>query len=254
MSNLHTYHNPQNTMTSKPTPSVEQNKTEDLHRSKTSKKTKKNTADSDTSGEAGIKDKIFDTTEEIKKKASEVTEAAKEKTSAAAEAVKNKASAATETVKDKASAAAESVKQKASDIGESTKEAYDEGTTKASEIVDATTQKVKETYQSTSSQLVESFKEHPLLFTVGAAAVGFLIGLSIPQSRRERNAVSAPAAALREKGEEVVARAKEAVEAATDSAMEAVRERNLDTDGIQESAEYIGKEATDAAKESMERG
>lgn len=177
------------------------------------------------SGES-ISDKAGEAKDNITEKGSEIRDSAKQKFDDISDTAKDKISQASQTTK-------ESVKKAASVAGEQYRE---------------TTEQVKASYDEKSQQIADSFNRNPLAYVGGAFASGLLLGFMLPSSRKERQLVDNPT--LRKTGRQIKNRTKDAVQAAKTTATEELKSRNLDSDGLMESAEEIGKKSAESAKKA----
>jgi len=105
-----------------------------------------------------------------------------------------------------------------------------------------------------SQRVADAAHNNPAGMSVGAAAVGFLVGMLVPSTRVEDERVGEIADRVKEQvsdaGREALERGREVVEQAKDSAVETVRERgreetnelasNLRGDGSQEGNQPAG--------------
>lgn len=133
-----------------------------------------------------------------------------------------------EKTQSKISKAVDSTKQKASEltktIADSTKETYQNVTDASRERYDRVARSAKKKYETTVDTTRDTFRGNPLSFTLGAFAAGILVGLAIPQSRKERDALAKPGRKAREMGEAVTEKAQATANAAVSAAANAAQE------------------------------
>lgn len=110
-------------------------------------------------------------------------------------------------------------------------------------------ERVKSRASMSRDRASEIVDEYPLIVGISAMAVGLLVGLSIPSSRRERRILGEKASHLREQvretAEHVVERGKEAIEAAKREA----ERQGLTGQGIKESIKEVARSAGAAAEQ-----
>lgn len=104
-------------------------------------------------------------------------------------------------------------KQQLADSSDAAKHKYVEAKEKAALKSGETTQAVK-----------SSFERHPLAYAGGALVAGIAIGLALPRSRREKQALASSGRKLRDAANEAGRETLHAAEAATDAATDTFQE------------------------------
>ncbi|HOA75772.1 MAG TPA: DUF3618 domain-containing protein [Phycisphaerae bacterium] len=98
----------------------------------------------------------------------------------------------------------------------------------------------------------EIFNDYPLAIGVSALALGLIIGLSLPATRRERRTVGAKASRWREQMKEragqLIERGKEAAQHTAEAVKEEARRQGLTAEGIKESVKQVAREAGSAVE------
>lgn len=104
-----------------------------------------------------------------------------------------------------------------------------------------------------ASQIME---DYPLAVGVSAMALGILIGLALPTTRRERRYLGESGRRLREQGRqgarEALERGKEIAETTGESVKEEAQRQGLTPEGIKESAHEIARDTGEVAQQHMQ--
>jgi ElaB/YqjD/DUF883 family membrane-anchored ribosome-binding protein len=145
-----------------------------------------------------------------------IAETAKDKLHQAKETVAELAGTAKEKVAAWGSAASEA----AEGVGRRTHEVYQQGHSTAVTMSDS----IQRKYRSGAEQLEIAMREYPLAVGLGFAAVGALIGVLLPHTRREDQLLGEHSdqlvEAAKEKGQELLERGKDVAERVAGSALE----------------------------------
>ena len=175
-------------------------------------------------------------------------ESAKNKLGEAKEAVSGVAG----TVKEKVSAVGDAANQTAEDLGRRAQKVYQEGRSTATKVG----RNIQRGYHSSAEQLENAMEEYPLAVGIGFAALGALIGVLLPRTRREDELLGEQSdqlvKATKEKGEELLERGKVVAQRVAESALEEARQQGLTPEAVGERiSEFAGKvgEVVQKAKE-----
>ena len=179
-----------------------------------------------------------------------LAENAKNKLGEAKEAVSEVAG----TVKEKVAAVGESANQTAEDLGRRAQDVYEQGRTTATKVG----RNIQRGYHSSTEQVENAMEEYPLAVGIGFAALGALIGVLLPGTRREDELLGEQSdklvKATKEKGEELLQRGKAVAQRVTESAVEEARQQGLTPETVGERiSEFAGKvgEVVQKAKEEV---
>jgi ElaB/YqjD/DUF883 family membrane-anchored ribosome-binding protein len=111
--------------------------------------------------------------------------------------------------------------------------------------------------QRARSGLMEAMEDNPLMVTAATFAVGALVGLIVPETRRESKLMGEMRDELLERAEETGRETLQKVQRVAEEAQRAAKEeagkQNLTGQDIREKAERVAEEATTAAKQESER-
>ena len=179
-----------------------------------------------------------------------LAEKAKNKLGEAKEAVSGVAG----NVKEKVAAMGESATQTAEGLGRGAQDVYEQGRSTAATVG----RNIERGYHSTTEQVESAMEEYPLAVGVGFAALGALIGVLLPGTRREDELLGEHSdqlvKATKAKGEELLQRGKAVAQRVTESAVEEAREQGLTPETVGERiSEFAGKvgEVVQKAKEEV---
>ena len=155
---------------------------------------------------------------------------AKDKLEHAKKAVAGVAGAA----KEKVSALGDSTTTAAEDAGKRARQVYEEGRSTARTIG----HNIESGYHSSAEQLQKAMEEYPLAVGIGFAAVGALIGVLLPRTRREDELLGEQSdqliKATKEKGEELLERGKVVAQRVGESALDEARQQGLTPEAVGE--------------------
>ena len=175
-------------------------------------------------------------------------ESAKDKLEHAKEAVAEVAGAA----KEKVSAFGDAATKAAEDAGRRAQQVYEEGQSTARKIGHS----IESGYHSSAEQLENAMEEYPLAVGIGFAALGALIGVLLPRTRREDELLGEQSdqlvKATKEKGQELLERGKVVAQRVGDSVLDEARQQGLTSEAVGERiSEFAGKvgEVVQKAKE-----
>ena len=177
-------------------------------------------------------------------------ESAKDKLEHAKEAVAGVAGVA----KEKASALGDAATEAADDVGRRAQEVYQEGRSTARRIG----RSIESGYHSSAEQLENAMEEYPLAVGIGFAALGALVGVLLPRTRREDELLGEQSdqllKATKEKGQELLERGKVVAQRVGESALDEVRQQGLTPEAaskrISELAGKVGEVARKAKEEA----
>lgn len=185
--------------------------------------------DSSDSG-PGVAENVIGTLEHAKQSVTEVAGAAKEKVSALGEA---------------ANEAAENVSKGA-------QKAYQGGRSTTLEIG----RSIESGYHSSAEQLENAMEEYPLAIGIGFAALGALIGVLLPRTRREDELLGEHSdqlvKATKEKGRELLERGKGVAERVAESALEEAKQQGLTPEAARETISGIAGKVGEVAQKAKE--
>lgn len=179
-----------------------------------------------------------------------LAEKAKNKLGEAKEAVSGVAGS----VKEKVAAMGESATQTAEGLGRGAQDVYEQGRSTAAKVG----RNIERGYHSTTEQVENAMEEYPLAVGIGFAALGALIGVLLPGTRREDELLGEQSdklvKATKEKGEELLQRGKAVAQRVTEGAVEEARQQGLTPETVGERiSEFAGKvgEVVQKAKEEV---
>ena len=180
-----------------------------------------------------------------------IAESAKDKLEHAKEAVGEVAGAA----KEKVAALGDATTKAAEDAGRRAQQVYQEGRSTARKIG----RNIESGYHSSAEQLENAMEEYPLAVGIGFAALGALIGVLLPRTRREDELLGEQSdqlvKATKEKGQELLERGKVVAERVTQSALDEARQQGLTPEAAGERiSELAGKVGEVARKAKEEAG
>ncbi|HEY5814202.1 MAG TPA: hypothetical protein VIT23_16295, partial [Terrimicrobiaceae bacterium] len=177
-----------------------------------------------------------------------LAQTAKEKLGEAKESVSEAAGA----VKEKVAAAGEAASHAAEDLGRRAQNVYQQSSSAALTV----SRNIQSGYRSGAQQLENAMDEYPLAVGMGFAALGALVGVLLPRTRREDELLGEQADQLvkvtKEKGEELLQRGKAVAERVSGSVLEEARQQGLTPEAVGEKmSEFAGKvgEVVQKAKE-----
>jgi ElaB/YqjD/DUF883 family membrane-anchored ribosome-binding protein len=177
-------------------------------------------------------------------------ESAKDKLEHAKEAVAGVAGVA----KEKASALGDAATEAADDVGRRAQEVYQEGRSTARRIG----RSIESGYHSSAEQLENAMEEYPLAVGIGFAALGALVGVLLPRTRREDELLGEQSdqlvKATKGKGQELLERGKVVAQRVGETALDEVRQQGLTPEAaskrISELAGKVGEVARKAKEEA----
>ena len=178
-------------------------------------------------------------------------ESAKGKLENAKEAVSEVVGAA----KEKVANLSDTTTQAAENVVGRARQVYQEGRSTARNIG----HRVEGGYHSSAEQLENAMEEYPLAVGIGFAALGALIGVLLPRTRREDELLGEQSdqlvKATKEKGQELLERGKVVAQRVGDSALEEARQQGITPEAAGETiSEFAGKVGEVARKAKQEAG
>jgi ElaB/YqjD/DUF883 family membrane-anchored ribosome-binding protein len=175
-------------------------------------------------------------------------ESAKDKLEHAKEAVAGVAEAA----KEKVSALGDATTSAAEDAGRRARQVYEEGRSTARKIG----HNIESGYHSSAERLENAMEEYPLAVGIGFAALGALIGVLLPRTRREDELLGEQSdqliKATKEKGEELLERGKVVVQRVSESALEEARQQGLTPEAVGERISDVAEKVGEVARKAKE--
>ncbi|MBC2607141.1 hypothetical protein [Pelagicoccus albus] len=134
-------------------------------------------------------------------------------------------------VSERSKAAKAKISETAADITERTRSQIDTASAKAKETYVEARERVGAASRNAQSNVKSSFEKHPLAFLGGAVAAGILIGMAIPNSRKETGALADTVSKLRNKAkaakDEALATAQEAADATSEKVEEHYKQSTI---------------------------
>lgn len=110
-------------------------------------------------------------------------------------------------------------------------------------------------YQTGCQQAAEAINEYPLAVGFGVLALGALVGLALPNTRREDELLGEQSDDLKHRaramGQDALERGRHAVQSATATIKDDMAEEGLTTDDLGESLHHIAGRTIDAAQEAV---
>ena len=177
-----------------------------------------------------------------------LAKSAKDKLGEAKEAVAGVAGV----VKEKVTAVSEAANVAADDLGRRAQDVYQQGRSTGLNV----SRNIQRGYHSSAEQLENAMEEYPLAVGIGFAALGALVGVLLPRTRREDELLGEQSdqlvKATKEKGEQLLQRGKVVAERVAESALDEARQQGLTPEAVGERmSEFAGKvgEVVHKAKE-----
>jgi ElaB/YqjD/DUF883 family membrane-anchored ribosome-binding protein len=175
-------------------------------------------------------------------------ESAKEKLEHAKEAVTGVAEAA----KEKVSALGDATTSAAEGAGRRAQQAYQEGRSTALKMG----RSIESGYHSSARQLESAMEEYPLAVGIGFAALGALIGVLLPRTRREDELLGEQSdqlvEATKEKGQELLERGKVVAERVAESALDEARQQGFTPEAASETISNLAGKVGEVARKAKE--
>ena len=175
-------------------------------------------------------------------------ESAKEKLEHAKEAVAGVAQAA----KEKVSALGDATTSAAEDTGRRAQQVYQDGRSTALKMG----RSIESGYHSSARQLESAMEEYPLAVGIGFAALGALIGVLLPRTRREDELLGEQSdqlvEATKEKGQELLERGKVVAERVAESALDEARQQGLTPEAASETISDLAGKVGEVARKAKE--
>ena len=171
-------------------------------------------------------------------------------------------------LKDKASQVAGSISGAASAAGESARGALSGTASSASDYghrmaewsgsaYQGAAGGARRGYEATRHGLEDALDRYPLAMGAAAMAAGVLVGLFLPETRRENELMGEQAARLKEGvkegGRELLERGKEVATATAGAAADEARQQGLEPGSLAESVRNVARDVAGAARESARR-
>jgi ElaB/YqjD/DUF883 family membrane-anchored ribosome-binding protein len=131
------------------------------------------------------------------------------------------------TAKEKVGALGDAVNEATEDVGRRAQQVYHEGRSTALKMG----RNIESGYHSSAEQLENAMEEYPLAVGIGFAALGALVGVLLPRTRREDELLGEHSdqlvKATKEKGQELLERGKVVAERVAESALEEAQQQGL---------------------------
>lgn len=190
-------------------------------------------------------------------------ERAKEKLAHGKEAISHAAASA----KDKITGAGEAAKERAEEIGETAHEAaerarmrargaYYRGRSRGRHMAHDVAHEMRAGYDTGAERFSRAVDEYPLGVGIGFAALGALVGLLLPHTRREDELLGERSdellATVKEKGKETFERGKVVAERVAESALEEAQKQGLTPEAAGEKLSELAGKAGEVAKKAKE--
>jgi ElaB/YqjD/DUF883 family membrane-anchored ribosome-binding protein len=173
-------------------------------------------------------------------------ESAKDKLEHAKEAVAGVAGAA----KEKVSALGDATTKAAEDAGRRAQQVYEEGRSTARKIG----HNIESGYHSSAERLEKAMEEYPLAVGIGFAALGILVGVLLPRTRREDELLGEQSdqliKATKEKGQELLERGKVVAQRVGESALDEARQQGLTPEAVGERISEVGEKVGEVARKA----
>jgi ElaB/YqjD/DUF883 family membrane-anchored ribosome-binding protein len=154
--------------------------------------------------------------------------------------------------KEKVSALGDAATEAAEDVGRRAQKVYQEGRSTARKIGDS----IESGYHSSAEQLENAMEEYPLAVGIGFAALGALIGVLLPRTRREDELLGQQSdqlvKATKEKGQELLERGKVVAERVTQSALDEARQQGLTPEAASERISDLAGKVGEVARKAKE--
>lgn len=174
----------------------------------------------------------------FKEKAQHGIESAKEGAQSLKQKVQGKAAAATEQMRSRLSEGRRAMGERAGQL----KERLRGG--------------AQRTYTRSRERFAQTTEEHPMSVGVGFLALGLLVGLAIPCSRKENEWMGETSDRLKStaksRGQEMLEKGKHVASAAAESARKSAAEQGLTIEGMRDKARQVASESKQAAMQTAE--
>ena len=146
----------------------------------------------------------------------------------------------------------EAANDAAENVGRGAQKAYQEGRSTTLKIG----RSIESGYHSSAEQLENALEEYPLAVGIGFAALGALIGVLFPRTRREDELLGEHSdqlvKATKEKGRELLERGKVVAERVAESALEEAKQQGLTPEAARETLSGFADKAREVAQKAKE--
>lgn len=156
------------------------------------------------------------------------------------------------TAKEKVSALGEAATDAAENVSKRARKAYQEGRSTTLKVG----RSLESGYHSSAEQLENAVEEYPLAVGIGFAALGALIGVLLPRTRREDELLGEHSdqlvKATKEKGQELLERGKVVAERVAESALEEAKQQGLTPEAARETLSGFAGKVREVAQKAKE--
>lgn len=175
-------------------------------------------------------------------------EKAKDKLAEGKEAI----AGAAETAKEKISGMGEAAQRATGEMRHRARESYSRGRSMSRQMG----RSLREGYSSSAERFEDAVEEYPLAVGVGFAALGALVGLLLPSTRREDELLGESSDQLvenvKEKGQEILERGKVVGERVAGAAMEEAKKQGITEESVGEKLSEVAGKAGEVARRAKE--
>lgn len=191
----------------------------------------------------GAMDRIKASASHAGDKVKEVAANAREGVASAVEKVKDGAASARDGLSSARESVGESSRDAAQRLRDASNRAYRKGRRAASRGRNRGSRQLRRMKEETTERYERALDESPLALGLGAVAIGALVSVLLPRSRREDQWFGDTSEefidAAREKGEDLADRAKSVGERVASKALDAAEEEDLGVEGAQNSVDAL---------------
>jgi vacuolar-type H+-ATPase subunit H len=199
---------------------------------------RQSTSSSETSHPGGLSDaaaKAADTASRVGQSVSDATTRARQRVSDAASRARQTAAQTADTVSEWSRQKLDQVRSS----GEMARERFRARASDFNVAVRSGMDRMKSGLATGRSRAGEIFDEYPLVIGASALALGILVGIALPSTRRERKLFGRQASRFLERGRQVA-------QAAASAAKDAAQRQGLSSRGIKEAVQEVAREAGSA--------
>lgn len=183
-------------------------------------------------------------------------EKAKEKLSSAAASAKDKITGAGEAAKERVEGVGEAAHDAAERARMRARGAYYRGRSRSSHLAHGMAHEMRAGYDTGAEKFNRAVDEYPLGVGIGFAALGALVGLLLPHTRREDELLGERSDELmetvKEKGKEAFERGKVVAERVAETALDEAQKQGLTAEAASEKLSALAGKAGEIAKKAKE--